>query len=308
MSKSLFWETKTGYLATAEKPSVWLEPTGLRLKPSDASSQSLVSFPDWLSAEVWIAERNADGDETGVIQWEWWPVHARMVADLEEKKLVVLKGRQQSWSWLVASNALYNCLSHPQYRVLMLSQTEPDAWELLDKARFVYSHLKNPTVLLERGPDKKGAMGFANGAAIIALPSSKRAGSGYTASLVIVDEAAKHQWAEDNYTSYKPTVDAGGKLWIISSAWGAGNFFHKMYLGARDHTNGFVSRFYGWFERPGRDQAWLEARRLEYAALPGKLEQEYPTNDDDAFLLSGRPRFSIEAIREHRTRVRAALA
>lgn len=261
-------------------------------------------FPDWLRAEVWLAERNAQGEETGIIQWQWWPVHDRMVADLEEKRLIVLKARQLGWSWLVAAYALYQCLHHAQYRVLMLSQTEPDAWELLDKARFIYRHLEGSPLLLE---DNKGALTFENGAGIIALPSSKRAGSGYTASLVIADEAAKHQWAEDNYAAYKPTVDAGGKCWIISAAFGAGGFFHKMYLGARAGENNFAARFYPWHERPGRDGSWYAGQVREYAAFPGKLEQEYPTNDDDAFLLSGRPRFDIEAIRERRAGVREPL-
>ena len=51
---------------------------------------------------------------------------------------------------------------------------------------------------------------WANGSRVKSLPATRHAGSSWTASLVIMDEAAKIQWANDLYTALKPTIDGGG--------------------------------------------------------------------------------------------------
>jgi hypothetical protein len=147
----------------------------------------------------------------------------------------------------------------------------------------------------------------ATGGTIKAFPSTERAGRSYTASVIVVDEAAHHPYAAINYAAYKPAIDAGGQLIIVSTANGAGNWFHSMYVGARADSNGFRSRFYPWQVRPGRDAAWYQQQQREYQATPGLLAQEYPSQDDDAFLLSGNPRFAIESLLIHRERCRDPL-
>jgi len=256
-------------------------------------------FRDWLRANGHV--QLEDGE---VIPWEWWPVHDTMLAVLRERRYIALKARQLSWSWLLAHQAVHTA-EHRHSTVLVISKGQLESSEFLRKCRVVHQHESEPQLTVQSNTE---TMAWESGGIIHALPSTQTAGRGFTAALIVIDEAAFHPYAAENYAAYKPAVDAGGQLIIISTANGAGNWFHQMYLGARDGQNGFACGFYPWGLRPGRDTAWYEQQRLEYASTPGKLEQEYPTNDDDAFLLSGRPRFNIEAIREHRTRIRPYLS
>jgi hypothetical protein len=265
-------------------------------------SRASDDFRVFLQECVWIQDATSEA----TIRWEWWPVHAQMVLDTAQPRLVELKARQVSGSWFWASYAVWRAMWGQNAKVLVISQGQREADEFLGKCRFIRDHVPWPT--LAGKPDNTVTLSFLpSDGSITALPSSENAGSGFTASLVIVDEAAKHPHADANYAAYKPTIDAGGQLVIVSSAHGVGNFFHRMYVAARARQNGFSARFYSWRVRPGRDQAWYDRQVVEYAATPGLIDQEYPTVDDDAFLLSGNPRFDLEAIKVHRERERAPL-
>lgn len=272
---------------------------------SQDSAQALLKpppFKTFLKTKVHIT----DATTKALIPWEWWPVHDQMCADLSERRLVVLKARQVSWSWLLAAWAVHGCLDAQYFGVLVISKGEDEAADFLKKCSTILTNLpveerptlrRNNTELIE----------FASGSWIKAFPATANAGRSYTGSLVIVDEAAFHPYAGTDYVAYKPSIDAGGQLIIVSTANGVGNWFHQMYLGGRGRTNNFAARFYGWNVRPGRDDAWYAGQKIEYANSPVPIDQEYPTNDDDAFILSGNPRFDVAAIKIHRERKRDPL-
>ena len=252
-------------------------------------------FTTFLREHVWIEEATTKK----VLKWEWWGVHEAMIRDMKERQLIVLKARQVSWSWFMAAYIVWNCLYNEVYTALVISQGEDEAKAFLEKCRFIWGHL--PTWLkYELVVDNTEEMEFITGPKIQALPSTERAGRSYTGSLVLVDEAAFHPYAAKNYSAYSPTIDAGGQLIIISTANGVGNWFHGMYQSAKGGLSNFRARFYGWQVRPGRDEEWRRERGRDMAAAgrAGDLEQEYPGDEVTAFLLTGRPRFDLEAVQE----------
>ena len=256
--------------------------------------EAISSFPTFLRR--WVQLDDATSQRT--IPWEWWAVHDEMTADLLARRLVVLKARQLGWSWLLAAYAVHGAMFRRHYAGLLLSQGEDEAVKLLAKCRSIWANLPDwmrPSLSTDNTTDLVFAV---SGGSLSALPATKRAGRGSTASLVIVDEAAFHPWATENYAAYKPTVDAGGQLIVVSTANGAGGFFHSLYTEGRNGSNGFAARFYGWRSRPGRDDAWYEQQRLEWRHDPGKLAQEYPSTDAEAFVMSGNQRFDREAVRQ----------
>ena len=136
---------------------------------------------------------------------------------------------------------------------------------------------------METGIDSRQELTFpAMSSSITALPSTEKAGRSVTASLVIMDEADFHEYAESSFAAVKPTIDdSGGQLIMVSTsnATSSGSLFKKMYREAP--KNGFSKVFYGWNVRPGRDNAWYDERKNEYhdAAL---FEKEYPSTEDEA--------------------------
>ena len=207
----------------------------------------------------------------------------------QHRLIVVLKARQVGVSWLLATYALWRSLFQPGTVVMMMSQGQVEAGQLLEKTAFIYDHL--PEFLrLSPGTWHQSEISFpVMDSSITALPSTQKAGRSATASLVICDEHDRHPYAEENFAAVKPTVDAGGQLISVSTInkLRSQSLFRSLYCGARDAINGFYPVFLPWHVRPGRDDAWYERVRKEApttATMPAELymEQEYPASDVEA--------------------------
>ena len=219
----------------------------------------------------------------GNIPFEPWP-HLMEVCDiLDSKKLLVwLKSRQTGASWLLAAYSLWMAQYHHGAVILLLSQGEEEAKKLLGKCKYIYEMLP-PGLRVQTGIDSRQELTFPSMAsAITALPSTEKAGRSITASLIIMDEADFHEYAESSFAAVKPTIDdSGGQLIMVSTsnATSSGSLFKTMYREAP--KNGFSKVFYGWNVRPGRDNAWYDERKNEYhdTAL---FEKEYPSTEEEA--------------------------
>lgn len=201
--------------------------------------------------------------------------------------IIVLKARQIGVSWLLAAYALWIALYSEGAKVLLLSKGQGEATELLDKVKFIHDHLPE-RMRQEIGAESKSVLEFPNlQSKIEALPSTENAGRGPTASVVIQDEADFHQHLDVNYAAIKPTVDAGGQLIQASTSnkLKVTSLFKQLWRGSP--TNGFITLFYGWRVRPGRDDHWFD---LTKAAVPVTekmspdlfMEQEYPATAEEA--------------------------
>jgi len=238
--------------------------------------------------------------------WDWQtPLLSLM---LTEKYLIILKGRQLGVSWLAALLALFEARK-PTRNVLILSQGEQEARNLLDKVNFLLVNLPGhlrPHVLkkssqqIQFGYDPDPVSGeYRQTSKITALPATKDAGRGETASLVIADEWAFHPNAETNFVALQPTIDAGTARFVaISTANGSGNFFATTYKLAQRGENSFHRVFLPYSLRPGRDLDWYEQKKRDYKATPLLMHQEFPRDEDEAFIASGGSIFDLMAIRE----------
>ncbi len=174
------------------------------------------SFPHFLRTWVWIA----DGGGTKLEPWPW----QRRLAQVwrEERQVVILKARQLGVSWMAAAYALWTALTEKGALILLVSQTEADAVELLAKVQFIFDHL--PPFLQPEAKSNVRCLKLPDlHSAIVALPSTRRAGRGRTARLVIADEHSQHAWAEANFAALQPMMEAGGQFLILSTADGTGN-------------------------------------------------------------------------------------
>lgn len=226
-----------------------------------------------------------DAQGEGVMPFRLWDAQRELLGAIEDERLLlILKARQLGITWLVCAYALWLCLHYPQRLVLTFSIGQAEANEMMRRMHAMYWRIeKNKRLSLPAvEKDNTEEMVFSNGSRIQSLPSRKSAGSGYTASLIILDEFAKNENAAALYTAVKPTIDGGGKMIILSTANGAGNLFHSMVEKARAKTSRFAFRFLPWLARPGRDAAWYAA--VEADAIDSSLmKQEYPATPEEAF-------------------------
>ena len=251
------------------------------------------SFRDFLE-HVRIEESQGNG--VGVVPFAMWPHLVEVTKLLALHRLIVwMKARQIGATWLLAAYCVWKAQYKPSSLVLLLSQGELEAQELLRRCKVVWrllpEHLK---ASLERESGER--LDFQGGGRILALPSTEKAGQSFTATLVICDEADFHQWFETNLAAVKPTIDAGGQLIAVSTSneKTIDSPFKRLYRAAPG--NGYKPVFYGWDVRPGRDAAWYAARRAE-ATDVALFEKHYPSTAQEALAAPQSIRaFDVEAL------------
>lgn len=213
-----------------------------------------------------------------------------------ERYSIVLKARQVGWSTLVANYALWLAFFWPDNLILMLSKGDREAMKLLQKATYAYDRL--PPWLKERGPKRMDKnvkkLTFANASAIESLPSKEDPGRSSTASLVIVDEWAFLENAEEAWASIEPIADVGGRVIGLSTANGSGDFFHRFWISATTGATDFKPMFFPWHANDERDDAWYETKKR--TMLEWQLHREYPNTPEEAFIKSGNPVFDVDAL------------
>lgn len=265
-------------------------------------------------------------DRVDAANWGWQ--RELLEEFVREDQLVLLKGRQLGVTWVSCGLALWYLLFKPGTDVLIFSIGEDEAKEVVERIWGMYLSLtEDPSkahlargvfgtvrvVTPQRGkpstvlkvehtlPD-----GTTRISTIEAMTSSPSKGHSRSAALVIFDELSRNEHARAIWKGIVPaTADHGGKIIGISTANGMsdekgdGNWYH--YLWSKAGTSVFPQLktcFLGWWLHPDRDDVWYEQLSLDSAA---KAEQ-YPNDPDEAFLLSGSPYFSTEALRYYQRR------
>ena len=249
------------------------------------ASDTLPPVEAFIDRYVIIDDAQDHGDGAGVMPFALWPAQRELLHDMQtEPRLLILKARQLGISWLACAYALWLCLAKPGRVVLAFSKGQAEANELTRRVTVMYERL--PDTLRAALPAvvkaNTEAIEWANGSRFTSMPATPSAGRTFTASLVLMDEAAFMLYADKLYTALKPTVDGGGSLIILSTANGRGNLFAAMVERARSGAGRFAFRFLPWHARPGRDAAWYALTEAE-AVDSALMRQEYPATPDEAF-------------------------
>lgn len=220
-----------------------------------------------------------------------WPHQDELAALFEQgDSVIILKARQLGVSWIIAAYVLWRAMYQPYAVIILLSQGQLESGLLLEKVDNWYRHLPE-WVRTRQTRYAKGAqavMEFASGSAIYALASTPNAGRSFTATLVVQDEAAFHDYADENYAAIKPTLDNGGQLIMCSTANGPLGLFADKW----QNPGSLVQRFYPWWAAPHRQKdgepslEWLEKERADFQGLPSQFRAEYPSSPGEAFVAS----------------------
>lgn len=285
--------------------------------------QDLIQVREWrkCAPERRPGESQADHNErlmAGFVHFceNYWhirhPERGRILFDLREAQLetveswikdrysLILKARQIGFSTLVATYAFWLTFFYPDRPVVMLSRTEREAIKLLQKAKYGFQFL--PAWMKDMGPPTNATqtkIEMGNGSFVESLPSASDPARGESAYLIVVDEMAFLPNSEQAWAAIEPVADVGGRVIMLSTANGEGNLFHNLWVAARTGNSRFKPLFFPW-SAAGRDQDWYEAKRSD---LPEwQMAQEYPDNEEDAFLKSGRPVFDLQMLRNLTTK------
>lgn len=222
------------------------------------------------------------------IPFELWPAQIEAVQVMHENQLVAwIKSRQIGASWLAVAYALYDGIFQAIATVLIFSKRETEAKYLLSDQRLrgMFHRLPEwmkPAVIR----NDANLFSLSNGSTFHAFPTGTGAGDSYTATLAIADEADLAPDLDIMVTSIKPTIDAGGKLFLIGRAnkREPNSAFKQIYRKAKLAQNDYYPLFVPWYAHPDRDQAWYEQQKRDLLTLDDLWEQ-YPATDEEALAL-----------------------
>jgi hypothetical protein len=170
---------------------------------------------------------------------------------------IVLKSRQTGISTLVAGFSLWKMLFNTDFNVLVIATKQEVAKNLVTKVRVMHELL--PSWLRSvTAEDNRLSLRLANGSQIKAIASSPDAGRSEALSLLVFDEAAFIESAEEIWLSAQSTLSTGGSAILLSTPNGVGNFFHKMWMDAENDVNGFNTVKLHWSVHPERDIRWRD--------------------------------------------------
>ena len=243
--------------------------------------------------------------------WYW----QRQVLDelLNNRRVIILKARQLGITWLTAGKSLWKTIWRPGSTALVYRQKEADAVDVVCRMYDMFistpEWLRNGAVLtrpLRARPSTSGMeFTFPDGktSRILPMTSAVSAGHGYTASEVLLDEFAYMDNAESTIKAVSSSIGQVGSLAIVSTANGTsdadgnGNGFAYQWNVAEE--NGMTKIFLGWQKHPDRDQHWYDTSPEVRDLRPHQRAEQYPSNEHEAFLMTGKPHFDIEALAEY---------
>lgn len=220
------------------------------------------------------------------IRFDLWPAQIPALQMLVAERLVIwLKARQLGMTWIALLFALHTLLFRRGSTVLLFSRRDEEAKDLLERLKGMHRRLPDSLREGEVKPTNTHQWTLPNGSTARCFPTT--AGDSYAATLAIVDEADLVPDLNSLLGSVKPTIDAGGKLLLLSRSdkQRPQSTFKNLYRSARNGESSYRHHFLPWNARPDRTAAWYEEQRRDSLARTGTLDslfEQYPATDVEA--------------------------
>jgi len=161
-----------------------------------------------------------------LVNWHPFPYQEKLLAD-QSKRIVNCWGRQCGKTTTVAVKAIHNAYTNPNTTALVASPSLRQSTIMLDRIQ----ELIQNNFILQQGVAKKirTEIHLHNGSLIVALPCSENLLRGYTADVIICDEAAFMPEQTITQVMFPMLSATNGSAIFLSTPWGKNHFFYKAY-------------------------------------------------------------------------------
>lgn len=218
-----------------------------------------------------------------VVPFKGWPAQNATLRDFSENRLnLILKARQMGITWIALYYCTHDLIYNLGHTVVALSKTEEDAKELVRRVSVILSNMPallkgggitwsmTATSIRITGKDGRLVSTFK------AFPASPSAGRSFTGNILLIDEWAFQEFADEIWTSAYPTINrpTGGQVIGLSTI-KKGTLFERLWL----QENAFHKIFLSVFCDPRRTQEWYDRTAKD---LGVKVKQEYPRTAEEA--------------------------
>lgn len=187
----------------------------------------------------------------GLIPFKLYDYQKQLLKDFRQHRFnIVNKGRQQGISEIVAAYATWLMLFRKHKNVIVMSTKRDVAKNLIRKSKIAVSNLPKWLMITTVKVDNTTTLEFSNGSRIKAVAAAKGSARSEAGSLIILDELAHIDGANQLWVGLKPVVTAGGSVIGISTPNGVGNLFYELCTGALKKENQFFYTKLLWWQNP----------------------------------------------------------
>jgi hypothetical protein len=211
-------------------------------------------------------------------------------------RTIILKSRQLGITTLCAAYSLWLMIFSKDQSILALAPTQEKAKNIVDKVRFAYAELPS-WLKVPSSEDNKLSLILNNGSKIKAASGASESARGYTANVLILDEAAFIDNAEDLWGSAQQTLATGGRAIVLSTPNGIGQWFHQIWNSSEMQDNDFIPIKLPWNVHPDRNQEWRDKQDKELGKRMAAQEC------DCSFLSSGDTYFENEHLEYYESNI-----
>ena len=177
-------------------------------------------------------------------------------------RTVILKSRQLGITTLCAAYSLWLMLFQKDQSILALAPTQEKARNIVDKVRFAYAELPS-WLKVAAQEDNKLSLILTNGSKIKAASGASESSRGYTANVLILDEAAFIENADELWGSAQQTLATGGRAIVLSTPNGMDKWFYQLWTASENQDNNFIPIKLPWHVHPNRNLKWREDQDKE---------------------------------------------
>lgn len=210
----------------------------------------------------------------GLIPCKLYPFQVSTLQAFNEHRFnIVVKARQLGLSTITGAYALWLAMFHKDKNILVIATKLSTALNFIKKVKVALQNLP-PWMLLTSYTTTFNSVKFGNRSVITAIPTAEDAGRSEALSLLICDEAAIIRGFEDIWTGLSPTISTGGNAILLSTPYGVGGQFYKMWVDAESGVNGFNPIKLPWDVHPEHDQVWFEKECKRLQNSTKKISQE----------------------------------
>ncbi len=143
----------------------------------------------------------------------------------DSKRQLYLASRQSGKSSVAAIKSLHTAMYTPRSLVLLVSPSLPQSQEIFRKCLTAYRDLGRPEGVASESALR---LELGNGSRIISLPGSERTNVGYSADLLVIDEAARTP--SELVEGMLPTVAVtGGSIIALTTPAGSRGWFFELW-------------------------------------------------------------------------------
>lgn len=224
----------------------------------------------------------------GKMKFELYDYQVRLIQGFLENRFCITKvGRQMGKTTVIAAYLLWYATFKPDKVVLVASNKNSNAMEIMARITFAYEELP---MWMKAGVKygTKHSLEFDNGSKIISSATTENTGRGLSISLLMLDELAfvKRSIQYEMWTALAPTLSTGGSCIISSTPNGDNDLFSELWTGGELDVNGFKTLPVDWDEHPDRDETFKEEMIAKVGELMWRQEYECQMISSDAMLIN----------------------